>query len=24
LRSNAIKNGKTIDMLMYSRLKTDK
>ncbi len=23
-RSNAIKNGKTIDMLMYSRLKTDK
>lgn len=24
LRSNAIKNGKTIDMLIYSRLKTDK
>ena len=24
LRSNAIKKGKTIDMLMYSRLKTDK
>lgn len=24
LRSNAIKNGKTVDMLMYSRLKTDK
>lgn len=24
LRSNAIKNGKTIDMLMYSHLKTDK
>lgn len=24
LISNAIKNGKTIDMLMYSRLKTDK
>lgn len=24
LRSNAIKNGKTIDMLMHSRLKTDK
>ena len=24
LRSNAIKNGKTIDMLMYSRLTTDK